>query len=163
MYRMDPAPPGESAPGHRISPGEAAALREAGAGWADFPTANIIDPDLGPAVATSTRPGDRYVRGRQQARRQGFETVSPGVLKATRRAGSPTGAAGRASTRLRHIVLGDPLASSQHAHERLTKLKALAVLSSDALSSVAYATEQILVPADDPRLPPRRRLIHRRQ
>jgi amino acid transporter len=30
------------------------------------------------------------------------------------------------------------------AHERLTKVKALAVLSSDALSSVAYATEQIL-------------------
>src|SRR5919197_106727 len=29
-------------------------------------------------------------------------------------------------------------------HERLTKLKALAVLSSDALSSVAYATEEIM-------------------
>jgi amino acid transporter len=30
------------------------------------------------------------------------------------------------------------------AHERLTKVKALAVLSSDALSSVAYATEEML-------------------
>lgn len=31
-------------------------------------------------------------------------------------------------------------------HEQLTKFKALAVLSSDALSSVAYATQEILIP-----------------
>lgn len=45
---------------------------------------------------------------------------------------------------LRRLLLGDPLASSQIIHERLTNLKALAVFSSDALSSVAYATEEIL-------------------
>lgn len=32
------------------------------------------------------------------------------------------------------------------AHERISKRKALAVLSSDALSSVAYATEEVLIP-----------------
>lgn len=45
---------------------------------------------------------------------------------------------------LRRLLLGDPLASSQIIHEKLTRLKALAVFSSDALSSVAYATEEIL-------------------
>jgi amino acid transporter len=46
---------------------------------------------------------------------------------------------------LRRIIFGDPLATSQLAHERLTKVKALAVFSSDALSSVAYAIEEILI------------------
>lgn len=35
--------------------------------------------------------------------------------------------------------------SNELDHEKLTKVKALAVLSSDALSSVAYGTEQILI------------------
>jgi amino acid transporter len=45
---------------------------------------------------------------------------------------------------LRRLLLGDPLASSQLIHEKISKVKALAVFSSDALSSVAYATEEIL-------------------
>ena len=45
---------------------------------------------------------------------------------------------------LRRLLFGDPLASSQLLHEKLGKAKALAVFSSDALSSVAYATEEIL-------------------
>ena len=45
---------------------------------------------------------------------------------------------------LRRFLLGDPLASSQLIHEKIPKAKALAVFSSDALSSVAYATEEIL-------------------
>ena len=45
---------------------------------------------------------------------------------------------------LRRLLLGDPLASSQLLHEKIPKIKALAVFSSDALSSVAYATEEIL-------------------
>lgn len=44
------------------------------------------------------------------------------------------------------FLVGTPL-SSEHAHnERISKWKALAVLSSDALSSVAYATEEVLIP-----------------
>ena len=42
-------------------------------------------------------------------------------------------------------VIGRPLATAQAAHERLSKFVALAVLSSDALSSVAYASEEILL------------------
>jgi amino acid transporter len=47
-------------------------------------------------------------------------------------------------TRLKRLLIGEPLATAAAGHERLTKLKALAVLSSDALSSVAYATEEIM-------------------
>ena len=45
---------------------------------------------------------------------------------------------------LRRLLLGDPLATAAASHQRLSKVKALAVFSSDALSSVAYATEEIL-------------------
>jgi amino acid transporter len=45
---------------------------------------------------------------------------------------------------LKHAVFGRPLASERLEHERLNKRTALAVLSSDAISSVAYATDQIL-------------------
>lgn len=43
-------------------------------------------------------------------------------------------------------MVGEPLSNQMAAHERIPKWKALAVLSSDALSSVAYATEEILIP-----------------
>lgn len=46
---------------------------------------------------------------------------------------------------LKRLLVGAPLPSWQAANERLTKTVALAVLSSDALSSVAYATEEILM------------------
>lgn len=49
-----------------------------------------------------------------------------------------------APTRVKRALFGRPLATSRLEHERLTKTTALAVLSSDAISSVAYATEQIL-------------------
>src|SRR6185437_8003641 len=46
---------------------------------------------------------------------------------------------------LKRILFGRPLASDRLEHERLSKKTALAVLSSDAISSVAYATDQILL------------------
>src|SRR4051812_27283557 len=48
-------------------------------------------------------------------------------------------------TRLKRVLFGRPLASDRLEHERLNKKTALAVLSSDAISSVAYATEQTLL------------------
>src|SRR6476660_5478701 len=47
--------------------------------------------------------------------------------------------------RLKQILFGRPLASDRLEHERLSKVTGLAVLSSDNISSVAYATEQILL------------------
>jgi amino acid transporter len=46
---------------------------------------------------------------------------------------------------LKRLFVGQPLATEQLAHERLSKRIALAVFSSDALSSSAYATEAILL------------------
>jgi amino acid transporter len=46
---------------------------------------------------------------------------------------------------LKRWLVGNPLKTTQAAHQRLSKLVALAVFSSDALSSVAYATEEILL------------------
>lgn len=46
---------------------------------------------------------------------------------------------------LKRLMVGQPLATEQLAHERLPKRTALAVFSSDALSSTAYATEAILI------------------
>src|SRR6266571_4277252 len=45
---------------------------------------------------------------------------------------------------LKRLVLGRPLATARLEHERLGKPTALAVFSSDNMSSVAYATEEIL-------------------
>ena len=48
-------------------------------------------------------------------------------------------------SRLKRVFLGSPLPTAQSRHERLGKTTALAVFASDALSSVAYATEEILL------------------
>lgn len=45
---------------------------------------------------------------------------------------------------IKNFFLGRPLSVNEMGHERLGKIQALAVFSSDALSSVAYATEAIL-------------------
>ncbi len=46
---------------------------------------------------------------------------------------------------LKRWLLGRPLATKQAIHERLSNPVALAIFSSDPLSSVAYATEEILL------------------
>jgi amino acid transporter len=45
---------------------------------------------------------------------------------------------------LKRLFVGTPLPTAQSRHERLSKPSALAVFASDALSSTAYATEEIL-------------------
>jgi len=44
----------------------------------------------------------------------------------------------------KRLVVGKPIPSHLAHHERLSRVTGLAVLSSDALSSVAYATEEVL-------------------
>ena len=46
---------------------------------------------------------------------------------------------------LKRLLVGSPIRTERLLHERLTKKRALAVFSSDALSSTAYATEEILL------------------
>ncbi len=46
---------------------------------------------------------------------------------------------------LKQILLGKPLSSADEQHQRLSKKIALPVFASDAISSTAYATDEILV------------------
>jgi amino acid transporter len=55
--------------------------------------------------------------------------------------------------RLRRILFGKPLRTEHAAHERLSIPLALPIFASDALSSVAYATEAILIQLADARVP----------
>ena len=129
---------------------EVAALRAAGESWAALPRTSAeasvwpISPDLVSVEHRGALPDARYVRV-VRARHDGFDRLAPGLLQATTRTAVHGGPVARVRGRLRNTLIGAPLSTSQFVHERLTKVKALAVLSSDALSSVAYATEQILI------------------
>ena len=73
-----------------------------------------------------------------------FRWTGPGQLTAKQAASVPTTPTGRLYARIKAIFLGRPLSSESEIGERLSKKKALAIFSSDAISSSAYATEEIL-------------------
>lgn len=85
-------------------------------------------------------PADRRVRVARPHSTY-FRYEGPGTVTAKREAIAPVGVGERFSTNLRRAVFGRALATDEEGEERLSKLKALAVFSSDMLSSVAYATE----------------------
>ena len=87
---------------------------------------------------TGHKPGDKVVR---IARHRYFRGTGPDVLLPRPEATEPHGGFGKLWYMLKHFIIGAPIASAMESQERLSKLKGLAVLSSDALSSVAYATE----------------------
>jgi amino acid transporter len=74
-----------------------------------------------------------------------LEWCSEGKVRVARHAPRPSAPAPARSWRLvKRFVIGPPLATARADEELLSRNKALAVLSSDALSSVAYATEESL-------------------
>ena len=89
------------------------------------------------------KPGDRRVRV-ERPHAALFRWSGPGQLTAREAASIPATPGGRLYARLKAILLGRPLASEAEIGERLSKKKALAIFSSDAISSSAYATEEIL-------------------
>jgi amino acid transporter len=105
-------------------------------------------PGFSGLEAREYRPGSRrgagYVRRVRDPKAE-FRYVGEGLLEATQQAHAPRSATGRLVGSVKRVLIGQPLPSAQAIHERLTKIKALAVLSSDALSSVAYATEETLL------------------
>ena len=139
-----------AAPPVTLPADEVAALRAAGESWdalasrPEGPSPWPISPDLVNVEHRGALPDGRYVRV-LRAQQQGFDRLAPGLLQATQKAQLSDGAGARLRAKVRNALIGAPLSTSQFVHERLTKVKALAVLSSDALSSVAYATEQILI------------------
>jgi amino acid transporter len=89
------------------------------------------------------KPGDRRVRV-ERPHAALFRWTGPGQLTAKEAASRPTTPTERLLARVKGILLGRPLASEEEIGERLSKKKALAIFSSDAISSSAYATEEIL-------------------
>jgi amino acid transporter len=104
------------------------------------------DPTLlvRPEVRKGSRLGDERVRLVLPAR-TAFRRVKTGLLEATEEIQQPRNNRERVLYAIKRALIGTPIANAQAEHERLTKFKALAVLSSDAISSVAYATEAILI------------------
>ena len=94
-------------------------------------------------IHRGSHPGDRFIR-RGRVADEGFRRLGPGHLEALPAALASTTRSGRLFDRLKRLLIGTPLSTAAAHHERLNKAQALAVLSSDALSSVAYATEAVL-------------------
>src|SRR5947208_8391725 len=79
-------------------------------------------------VHQGSRLGDvrvRLVRPAQQM----FRRLDAGLLEATAAADVPRTPLERAVTSVKRVLIGVPLATARAEHERLTKFKALAVLS----------------------------------
>ena len=74
-----------------------------------------------------------------------FQLVERGHLVATRTASVPQRGVAAAAHAVKQRLIGQALPTSELAHDRIPRWKALAVFASDALSSVAYATEEILL------------------
>jgi amino acid transporter len=87
--------------------------------------------------------GDRRVRV-ERPHAQYFRWKAPGQLTAKEAASRPTTRRGRLWADIKAFFIGRPLASEAEIGERLSKKKALAIFSSEAISSSAYATEEIL-------------------
>jgi len=97
--------------------------------------------------------GRRPLKGRKLADRRVrierhhspyFRYSAEGHLTAKEAAGAPTSTLGRAWAQVRRVAVGRPLSTEMEIGERLSKPKALAIFSSDAISSSAYATEEIV-------------------
>jgi amino acid transporter len=97
----------------------------------------------GPRPIHGRKPADRRVRV-ERPHAPYFRYTGPGQLIAKAAAHEPKTALGRSWARIRKVAIGRPLANEEEAGERLSKRKALAIFSSDAISSSAYATQEII-------------------
>jgi amino acid transporter len=87
--------------------------------------------------------GDRRVRI-ERPHAAYFRYTGEGTLVAKESASVPRTPAGRLFARFRGVLFGRPLSIHEEITQRLSKTKALAIFSSDPISSSAYATEEIL-------------------
>jgi amino acid transporter len=95
-------------------------------------------------VRRGLKPGSRYLRITPSSQ-QTLRRMAPAHLQATAVLLRPQSVADALWTGTRRILVGSPLASSQAIHERLDKVRALAIFSADVISSTAYATEEIML------------------
>jgi amino acid transporter len=97
----------------------------------------------GPKQLKGRKLGDRRVRI-ERPHAAYFRYSPEGTLVAKEAASVPRTPFGRTLARVRAVLFGRPLSIHEEIGERLSKAKALAIFSSDAISSSAYATEEIL-------------------
>ena len=90
------------------------------------------------------RPGDKRVRV-DRPHAPYFRYTGENTLTAKAAASLPMTPSGRLLGRIKSVVIGRPLSNLEELGERLSKRKALAIFSSDAISSSAYATEEIIL------------------
>jgi amino acid transporter len=132
----------------QLDAGQLAALREVGREWGRVSAspqawreALPVDPSLGEYPDASEFRPARLTKFAPVA---GLDGQLPPIVT-TRAAEEPQTAAGRIGQDLRRLIAGPPLEASAIAFERMRKLVALPVLSADALSSVAYGPQAMLV------------------
>jgi amino acid transporter len=89
------------------------------------------------------KPADRRVRV-ERPHSAYFRYAGPGQLVAKAAASAPRSPLERTLLRWKGWLIGRPLASEEEIGERLAKKLALPIFSSDAISSSAYATDEIL-------------------
>ena len=89
------------------------------------------------------RPGDAYVKIVHPFEEE-FARGDEGQLVATERTVLERHGWKAVLRAIRTVLIGRPISSHLETHERLTKLKALAIFSSDNISSSAYATEEMM-------------------
>ncbi|SCL18303.1 amino acid/polyamine/organocation transporter, APC superfamily [Micromonospora rhizosphaerae] len=126
-----------------LDPDELAALSRIGERWRtprcpggdELP----VDPTLG---RNRRRPAP--TRFGRLAPIEMFMVEEQDELVATEAAHQPGSRLGRGLSRLRRALFGPPLSSTAVLYERMRKLVALPILSSDLLSSVAYGPEAML-------------------
>jgi amino acid transporter len=109
-----------------------------------IPRSNVPSVE-GTEILRGAKPGQRRARLIRPGQRRFERGEEEGTIRATDRATAPRTGAERLWRRVRRTVIGSPISSEHLEEQRLPKWKALAVFSSDALSSSAYATDEILL------------------
>ncbi|MEX2246722.1 MAG: APC family permease [Dehalococcoidia bacterium] len=105
-----------------------------------------VAEDVEPAeIIRGSQSGSRFARRIRPNQRRFERSPDEGVFTATARATAPRTRAEQLWMRVRRVAVGTPLATEELEEQKLPKWKALAVFSSDVLSSSAYATDEILL------------------
>ncbi|HEX7588460.1 MAG TPA: APC family permease, partial [Anaerolineae bacterium] len=111
----------------------------------DLPAPDDLHIDLtSRQVRYGRRPGDIYVR-RERLNQNLFRSAGPGHFVAMPESNRPAHIFEKGYRAIKRVLIGRPLETAEEIHQRLNKLRALAVFGSDAISSSAYATEAALV------------------
>lgn len=101
-------------------------------------------PDLHNRIESRGRlAGDKYVKIVRH-NPEAFRQLTENILVAEPEGAAQRSPLGKVFLLAKRSLVGKALQSTEADHQRLSNTKALAVLSSDALSSVAYASEEIL-------------------